>query len=284
MKYSLIAAAIVTSTLAAAEAAPRYVDKDARATVRQMVKAHGGYETWSEAPSVHLELAMYLAILPPAEGRTPKDNWRYYEVTVEPISSKTLVEVPWENTDGYEAGLTRESYWIRPLTFDPTFQEPTAMLAWYHYGMINLPFLTQSDTSVLETTAGIENPLTGKALKGVRMTFEPGEGRKHEGVIDLYIDPDTNLLAAWRLSTMYAALPGDVLPDEVPVPPGAPLRIVENYQTYDGVVLPQAYASLTPDGKAAGTHVILSASFTQPFPHDALTPPDDARIVFSRDE
>ncbi len=282
MKYSLIAAAVLTTSFCVAEAAPRYVDKDARETVKQMVKSHGGYDAWVEAPSARLELAMYLAILPPAEGRTPMDNWRYYEVTVEPKTSKTLVEVPWENTEGYEAGLTKDAYWVRPLTFDPSFQEPVTMLAWYHYGMINLPFLSQSDTAVLETTDGIENPLTGKVLKGIRMTFEPGDGRKHEGAIDLYIDPETNLLAAWRLGTMYAALPGDVLPDEVPVPPGAPLRIVENYQTYDGIVLPQAYASMTPDGNAAGTHVIMSASFTEPFPHDSLRKPDDGRVVFSR--
>ncbi len=284
MKYAIPAIAMIMTTIGAADAAPRYIDKSAQATVKAMLKAHGGYDNWASAPSIRLEIAMYLAILPSAEGRTAKDNWRYYEVTVEPMTSNTLVNVPWENSDGYEVGLSKDTYWARPMTFDPTFQEPAPMLGWYHYGMINLPFLTQSDNTVLASGDDIEHPLSGKPLKTVTMTFDAAPGKSHEGEINLYINPETNLLAGWRLGTMYPELPGGVLPDTAPVPPGAPMRIVENYETYDGIVLPQAYTSLTPDASTAGTHVIMSASLSEPFPADALKAPDDATIVFQREK
>lgn len=251
-------------------------------TLNNAQAAHGGYERWIDAPSVRLDIAMYLLVLPPAKGRTPQDNWRYYSVVVDPDTSETLVDVPWEAGDGPEVGLTKNLYWARPMTFDPTFQDSAAMLGWYHYAMINLPFLTQIDGVSIEPADNIEHPLDGRALTGFRMTFDPGPGKIHAGDVEFYIDPQTNLMAAWRFHTRFPMLPGDILPDEAPGVPGSPLRVVETHADYDGFIIPRAYAAFDKGGNAIGTHVVLDADFEAAFPKDALTPPEDAITVFER--
>lgn len=280
----LIAFSAAALIAAPAFAEPHYADKAVRKTVEKMVAAHGGFERWISAPSIELDLAMVLLVLPEAEGRTPKDDWRYYLVTVEPKSSKAIVDVPWEDAEGPEVGLTRDAYWRRNLTFDPAFQDPPHMLGWYHYGMISLPFLSQVDGVHIESAEGMTHPYSGADLIGVKMTFEPGGGKTHAGEAVLYIDPETNLVAAWRTSTMFPLLPGDVLPAQAPRGPGGALRVVESYADADGLVLPRAYASIGPDGAVNGTHVVLSARIGGAFPHDAALPPADAEIIYQRPE
>lgn len=280
---TIFAASLSLLAITTASAAPSYDDAQTKRIVSEMVAAHGGYGNWRDAPSVKLDIAMYLLVLPPAEGRTVKDSWRYYTVTVDPDTSQTLVDIPWEASPGPEVGLSAERYWSRPMTFDPTYQEPPQMLGWYHYAMINLPFLTQVDGVSIAQEDAITHPYTEKSLPGFRMSFDPGPGKTHAGDVLFYIDPDTSLLTAWRFESFFPLLPGGVLPDAAPAAPASPLRIVEAHAVYDGFTLPQAYTTLMPDGNAAGTHVILDADFNGAFPVEQLIPPEDAQIVFERE-
>ncbi|GAB4520198.1 MAG: hypothetical protein Tsb0010_04490 [Parvularculaceae bacterium] len=279
----LSTAAAVALSAAAAEAEPHYDSAETRAEIEAMVEAHGGAERWFALPSVGFTATMYLASLPLSEERTLINNWRHYRVTIDPETSEAYVELGLYDVDGIYAAVTRDRWWRQPGTiFDVQFQDGPAQLAWYHYGMMALPFLTQVDGTNIarredEVLPGVNG---GAPLRFYRMTYEP-EGREHGGYTDILIDPDTNLITAWRNGSWYPILPGDILPD-LPASPAAPLRIVDRHQEVGGFVLPLSYRSGPPQGDPVGMHLIHDIAIQGEFDRRKLMPPDNAEIVFDR--
>lgn len=280
------AALLCLSAITPANAAPAYDDSDTRQIVEEMVEAHGGADRFFAAKSFKFTIAMYLYTLGINEKRTSYDNWRHYTVTVDPDTSRAYVDVPLENLDGPEAAVTRDQYWRTDYQFDKPFQEGPHMLAWFHYSMIALPFLTQVDGVKLVQIEDSSLPNSDKTYPTIHMTFEPGEDRTMPGFMDLIIDPDTHLLAGWGQGTPIALLPGDILPPEVFALPGGArfLRVVDKHQTVDGLVIPAGYYSNRPDGSLAGSHILLSASFSEKFDEKKLKKPKGARVVHDRNE
>ena len=269
--------------VAAAET-PGYSDQSTREAVEKMVAAHGGADRFFAAPSFRFSIAMYLYTLGINEERTSYDNWRYYTVTVDPDTSRAYVDVPHENLPGPEAGVTADEYWRTTYAFDPPFQEGPQTLAWFHYGILALPFLTQVEGVVLTSIEPGSLPNSAKVFPAIRMTFEPGGGKSMAGFIDLFIDPDTYLLAGWSQGSAFPLLPGDVLPPEVAATRNRMLRVVDAYHDIDGLIIPKGYYSNRPDGVLAGSHIILEASFDAPFDESQLMRPDGGRTVYERAE
>ena len=252
LSLSVVTVAIGGATSAVAQ--PVYDNDDTRRIVEAMAAAHGGAERFFEAPSFKFSIAMYLYTLGINEDRSSYDNWRYYTVTIDPDTSRAYVEIPHENLDGPEAAVTRDQYWRADYQFDPAFQEGPHILAWFHYSMIALPFLTQIDGAELSRIEDSSLPNSEKTYPTVRMRFSPGSGKSMEGFMDLIIDPDTHLLAGWGQGTPIALLPGDILPPEVPALPGGArfLRVVDKYQTIDGITIPIGYYFKPPGRKLGG--------------------------------
>ena len=280
------AAALCLGALAPAIAAPAYDNGETRELVEEMVAAHGGADRFFAARSFKFSIAMYLYTLGINEKRTSYDNWRYYTVTVDPDTSRAYIDVPHENMDGPEAAVTRDQYWRTDYQFDKPFQEGPHMLAWFHYSMIALPFLSQVDGVTMARVEDSTLPYSEKSYPTVRMSFDPGEGKVMEGFMDLIIDPDTHLLAGWGQGSPLALLPGDILPPEMPTLPGRArfVRIVDKHQTVDGLVIPIGYYSNRPDGTLAGSHIVLDASFDEKFDERQLKMPEGARLVHDRNE
>ena len=280
----VMAASLFAGITSHASAAPAYDSGQTKQLIEQMADAHGGAENFFNEEAFKFTIAMYLYTLGINENRTSYDNWRQYTVTVDPDTSRAFIDIPHENLEGPEAAVTPDIYWRTDYKFDPAFQEGPQALAWFHYSMIALPFLTQVDGVSMSRIEDSTLPNHDKTYPTVRMTFSPGGDKVMEGFMDLIIDPDTFLLAGWGQGSPVPLLPGDILPPFVPALPGGArfLRVTDKYQTVKGFVLPIGYYSNRPDGALAGSHILLSTSFEDEFNEKALHMPDDATIIHER--
>ncbi len=179
-----------------------------------------------------------------------------------------------ETHDGPEVAYDGEQIWVVPYGFDqPKFRDGPLQLMWFHYGMVALPFMTQVE-GVRHEYAGIRS-LPGKERQYdvVQMSFHP-ENKTHSGVIDLYIDRETSRLKAWTQGTRMPILPGDVLPREFQSSGGDTLRVIDEYQDIDGLIIARSYASIAGNGsQVTGAHLILNPSIKQAFDEAALKRP-----------
>jgi hypothetical protein len=250
--------------------------ESAKSLVSAMSAAHGGYENWLNAPSFSYTIVMPLLPLPIIKGRTYSDNWRYYSVTIDPDTSRGYVNLPHENMAGYEVGFDGTRLWRTAYKFDPTFQDPPWQLLWYHYGMVSLPFLANVPGTLLERRDNESLPGIETSFPVVRMTFNPN-GKARGGFIDLFIDPKTHLLKAWRQGVRVPLLPNDPIPANVGASSENIVRVVESYHRVDGYIVPKAYISLNSNGKMSGYHLVLEASFTKPFDETAIIAPKNAQ-------
>lgn len=280
MTKILMTAGLAASFLLAAPVTDRAVAQqpDAQTILEDMAKAHGGREAWLAAPAIRLSLVMHLSSLGPNEERTWSDSWRYYVTTIDPDTSRTYVDVPHEGLDGFEAGFDGKQLWQTSYSFDPSFQDGAMMLSWYHYGMIALPFLAAaegSDARYLGTESLAGDDV---AYHVVQVSYGAVDW---DGDFDLFIDQATGRLKAWRQGAMTPPLPGDPLPG-LPVPPAKILRVVDEYQTVSGFILPRTYVSYSPAGDLGGVHMVLDAQVIASFEEAAASPPDGARVVFEK--
>jgi hypothetical protein len=281
----LLVATIVTAPLDVADARPTYDNTDTQALIEAMVEAHGGQDAWLGTPSFNYTYVMYLASLPvPGEsGRRYFNNWRLYEATLEPRTSRGYLTLPLEESAGPHVGFDGERLWRRPYDFDPSFQDSPFQLLYYHYAMISLPWLTQMDGVVLDDRGTGNLPSLEVEFRVVRMSFSP-KGKTHGGHYDLYIDPQTDRLAGWIQTTRVPILPGDPLPAEVEGSdgPGRIARVVDQYAELDGKVIPIAYSSLATDGsdRLFGIHLLIEPSFRDAIDVSMLEPSEDAEVVY----
>ena len=270
IKTAIAAAALFSlACVPQAMAAPQYDSEKTKKLVAQWVDAHGGTEKWMAAPSMSFTLSMYLASLP-VGGETKRsyfDNWRYYSVTVEPATSRAYVDVPMESIRGPEAGFDGTSVWAQNYTFEsnPNFRDGPFQLLWCHYGMISLPFISQMDGVTLTALPSERLEQFDKTFQVVRMSYENVD---KEGVYDVFIDPDTHLMRAWRHTAFFPLLPGGVKVKAMFGDGSSPgvLRLVDEYMVVDGLTIPRSYTSIGPDGKkVTGAHLVVDASFSKPF-------------------
>jgi len=253
-----------------------------------MVAAHGG-TAFTNAPSVHFTVTMYLSSLPVgSDGRTYEHNWRIYKVTQDPCTGRGYVELPWEDREGPTIGFDGKELWSLDYSFDPVYQDDPYMLSFYHYSMIALPWLTQLEGVNLEYV-GTETSLPGfsEPLEVVKMTFDP-DGKTHEGYFKLFIDPETNLLRGFEHTSAMAILPNDLLPDEMGLTPATMFRVTDGYLQADGVTVPKTYTTfmLEEDGthKMVGVHMLSDVSMKRTISASDVRKPDGANVAFTKGE
>jgi hypothetical protein len=264
-----------------------YGDDQAVELVARMVEAHGG-DLWTSAPSIHFTITMYLASLPVGEdGRTYEHNWRVYKVTQNPTNGQGYVELPWEDREGPSMAFNGEELWALDYHFDPVYNDDPFTLLYYHYSMLGMPWSAQLPGVELEY-AGLETSLPGypKEHHVVKMTFNP-VGKKHEGYIKLFIDPETYLLRGFEHTSQMTMLPGDVLPSEIGLTPVVMYRVTDGYLEVDGVTVPKSYTTfmLQEDGsqKMVGVHMVTEPSLTRTISADELRKPDGATVIYGKD-
>lgn len=252
--------------------------KNADALLAKMSQHHGGRENWLTAPALQFSFVMHLSSLKPGNSRTWSDSWRNYQTTIDPDTSRSYVDVPFENRAGFEAGFDGRKLWQTPMSFDPDFQDNAMMLSWYHYSMMALPFLAAADGAEAVYT-GQETLLDGEtAYDVVTVSYAP---LNWNGDFDLFLDPETGALKAWRQGAMAPPLPGSPVPG-LPVPPAKILRVVDTYQTVAGLTIPRQYVSYSPAGDLGGVHMVTEFRILESFDDQAANAPEDATVIFEK--
>jgi hypothetical protein len=217
--------------------------------VQEMVAAHGGVETWRNAPTFSFTDQW---------GDSPKNTYvveqgrrrAYFDV------SGTAISVAWDGEKAWSLN------WPAPT--------PVRFLALLDYYFINLPWLTQDPGVVLG------EPGTGRLRDDpteyvtVMMTFEPGTGDTPEDYYRLYIHPETKLLKACDYIVTYHALM-----DEGQKSTPEHCLIYEEMTEVDGLRLPARFTIYEGDAVYA-TCAFTDYSLSKPFDEARMTMPEGA--------
>ena len=272
---AVLAVALSVSSLATAD---EKSIPDPSVLLAKMDMAHGGKSNWLNTPAFKFSTAMHLMSLKPKDGRTWSDSWRYYEVTLDPDTSRAYVDLPHEARPGYEAGFDGTSLWRTEYSFDPNFQDGAMMLAWYHSSIIALPFLVDAEGASLSYSGMEELPDRSGKFHVVNIDYAP---TGWNGEYDIFLDPESGLLTGWRQGAMTPPLPGSPV-DALPSPPGTVTRVVDEFQKVGTFTVPRKYVSYGPRGKMAGIHMVLTAEILDGFDAHSAAPPDGAAISYKK--
>ena len=242
---------------------------EAHMVAKKMIEAHGGMEKWSQAPTVSFKHTM---IAP----QQPDDPWTSIDVT-EQGSRRTYQDWPLdEATIVFDGKETWSTDWKR-------LNPPKFMVNMAYY-FLNLPWITQDDGVVLGDFGEGKLPHDDKAYITIRMTFEAGVGDAPDDYYVIYIDPDTHLMRGCEYIVTYGAML-----DLFNMPPdvkflGPLVKVFDDYEKVDGLMVPMTYKTYTPNGQMYGDHSVENVSFKQPFDEARMKKPNNAVIDTSSNE
>ena len=279
MRYRILTGLALTAIMTASSAqAGSKETPDPAILLAKMERAHGGTENWKKAGAFKFSTAMHLVSLEPKKDRNWSDSWRHYTVTLDPDTSRAFVDVPHDGSDGMEAGFDGTKLWRTDYRFDPGFQDGAMMLSWYHSSILALPFLANVQGAEL-TYAGFKKlPHKDGKFHKISVNYGP---LGWNGSYELYLDPDTYLLAGWEQGAMTPPLPGNPVP-ALPSPPGKPLRVIDQYLNVDEFVIARRYVTYGTNEKPGGFHMVLDAEILDDFDADKSRPPKNAKISYKK--
>lgn len=232
------------------------------AAVKKMIKAHGGFEKWANAPAVQFTHILSVPGDP--------DVWESIE-TIEQGRRRAYLDWPRDEAFmAYDGERTWSTNWKR--------LNPPSFMIHVAYYFLNLPWLTQDDGVILSEVGKGKLPDDDREYLTVKMTFKPGVGITPDDYYTIYIDPKTNRMKATEFVVTHAAML-----DIFNVPPevtaiGPLYHVYEDYGTFDGLVIPTKYTTYRPDGKKYGNHIVKDISFDVKFDTSKLEMPADAVI------
>ncbi len=244
------------------QAQQKYDNPQTKEVVEKMVAAHGGLDTWRNAPTISYDNIFFN---PSAmEGEDAYPWWVSHEV----IDQQTRrVYQDWPLDDGQLVYDGKEVWSVNWGNGNI----PRFMTLFFYY-FVNLPWLTQDANVRLGAPETGRLPGLDKDFITVRMTFteKPAVGKTAQDSYKLYIDPDTYLLQGYEYIIGF----GPML-DLMGVPEGQlfgpMLRVHDKFTTVDGLVFPTRFHTMPPDGSTTyGFHAVINYSMTKPF--------DEARL------
>ena len=236
-------------------------DPDAMKIVRSMVKAHGGLDTWSSAPTVSFKDDFKPAGAPAG---------MVSEVTVEQGQRRAYIDYP---DMAMNLGWDGEKAW----SVDWKLPYPPRFMALLNYYFVNLPWLTQDPGVVLGdvSTAKLWDDPTDYIT--VRMTFESGVGDTPDDYYVLYIDPKTHMMKGCRYTVTYTSL----LPEGMTHTPEHTL-VFDSFETVDGLEVPTQYTIYETDKKLYAKCGLSNWSFKKPFDSARMTMAEGAVLDESK--
>jgi len=260
----IITALVLTLLPALLLAGPRYASEETREVIEAMIEAHGGMETWANAPAIRFDNVMH-------DNFASKQSFAWW-VTHEVIDQKTRrVYQEWPMDDA-QTGYDGERAW--GLNYKRG--NPPAFGVHVFYYFVNLPWLTQDDNVVLSEPGSFVWPGTDKALIEVTMNFSeaPAIGKTEKDYFVLYIDPDSHRLVGYQYAIGYRPML-----DVMGQPPERELfgplwRLITRYEEVDGLIFPSAFRTMPEaDERIVGNHVILNIDISTPFDAEKANKP-----------
>ena len=233
--------------LALGQNGPTYSDKSTEKLIQKMIKAHGGYKKWINAPSLSYRHVMKGGNLEWISQEQHQQGSRKSHIT-------------WH--DGSTLGFDGNQVWSK----DWKIANPAGMMAGVAYYFLNFPWITQDDGVQLEQLDDTEVSYIeqGKAYYTVHMTYK---GASPYEYYDLYIDKDSYMLKGIK----YTMVDKDLMKTfNMPASTkfmGPLLKVYKEYTTVDGLKYPLSYNThaITQGGVVMGVHTVSDYSLSKPF-------------------
>lgn len=269
MRYLLIATTVIIAFLSVSIQAqvergiPEYKGEQTKEVIRQMIKAHGGWERWANAPSIKYDNVFF--------NTSPQASnpwWVSTEIIEQSGASVNDREV-FHNyhiggkEGGFNMGYDGEEVWATP---DWGIGNYPKFMTYFFYYFLNLPWLTQDNNVVLsDLETGDYN---GKKVYKIEMTFkeDPAIGKVKADSYLLFIDQESHHLLAYEYSMGFGAqLDAMGLPKEREVL-GPVFRHVDEYVEVEGLYFPaRMHTTNQSQENIYGHHVLINYSISTPF-------------------
>ena len=252
-----------------ANAEPNYASAESRRVIEAMVDAHGGIETWRNAPSIRFDDIMHN----PYHEKNEFAWWAAHEV----IDQET--RQVWQNwpMDDAQIGFDGKQVW----SSNWKKANPSASMVHFFYYFVNIVWMTQDDGVLLSDVTRFDWPNLADNLYRVEMRYDaaPDIGKSNKDFFVLYIHPETYRLVGYEYANGYQPLL-----DVMNMPEGkevfGPLwRLITRYEEVGGLLFPSAFRTMPgPDERIVGNHLILNIDISRPFEYEKAAVPAGAEI------
>lgn len=225
--------------------------------IDHLVKAHGGLETWSSAPTVSFEDEF---------RQGDAESGATSVVIVEQGRRRAYIDYP--GTDmriAWDGERAWSENWTSP--------RPPRFLALLNYHFANLPWLVHDPGVKLSEFGTRRLPGDPTEYFSVKITYEAGTGDTPKDYYRLYVHPDTHRLKATEYVVTYKAL----LPEGVEETPPNTL-IYDEFETVDGLVVPKHYTIYNAAGEVYFRCAFRNWSFTEAFDEGRMSLPPGATV------
>lgn len=237
------------------------------ALVAAMIAAHGGMAAWSGAKALSFTHVL-------AFGEPLAAEWFISREVTEIATRRTYHEWP---LYGGQLGYDGRTTWTVGWKID----NPPGVNVNAAYEVLALPWLTREPGTRLALVG--RRKLPGKATQHwvVRMTFAASRGQSPNKYFELYIDPDTHVLAG----VAYDITHGGFL-DKIGLPANRRSLGPFTHVFYrhvrvggsGGLLVPAQYETFDPTGGNAGRHAVYDYALAPSFDGRRVTAPQGAVI------
>jgi len=252
MLRGLARTAAVTGAVALG-AAPPARGQTASEIVEAMIEAHGGYESWAEAPTIAFEDLWSNG----AGFRTVTQQGSRRAYLDDPRSGASIV---WDGRTAWSVNY-------------PDDAAPPKFLYNLNWYFLNLPWVLKDPGVHLgepQQRTLFHDPTPYFV---VRVTFDPGVGTTPDDWYEIYVHPGTWRLQACRYVVTYRAL----LPEGVKATPPHVL-VYEDWDRENGLMVPARFTIYDEDGSVYAGCEISGWSFREPFDESRMEMPEGAVV------
>lgn len=225
------------------------------ALIARMAEAHGGLESWNEAPSVS-----WVDVWTSAGGEPGPPS----RIQVEQGRRRAILEVG----DGMRMAWDGEKAW----SIDWQAPYPPRFYALLNYHFLNLPWVVHDPGVVLSEPGTAKLPGDPTGYRTIKVTYEANVGDTPDDYYVLYIHPETHRLRANEYIVTYRAL----LPEGVAHTPPH-ILIYDELAEIDGLLVPTRF-TIYEEGAVYAACEISDWSFREPFDESGLAMPEGAVV------
>lgn len=251
----------------------KYASNETKEVIEKMIKAHGGYEKWSNLETLSFTTAMHSKSL---------GFVRFWikDITIDMKTRRSYQNWPLFGSqlsfDGKETWTTN---W--QINNPPNHQHSV----FYYY--VNLPWLTQDKFVKLSTVQKLKHEAFKNEVYKIKMTFteSPTLGKSKNDSYTLFIDSQTFLLSGYEYTVGYGALL-----DQLKIPKNqkvfGPVLRINNYTgDINGLKFPMLMTTNSQDIKQEyGDHAIYNFKINEKFDENRMTKPKNAVVDTSEDK
>lgn len=263
--------------------APEYETEQIKEVIEQMIEAHGGFETWAEAPSIKFDNVFFNTS---ATGN--QNPWWISTEIIEQVGDEVNDRRVFQHyhiggaKGDFSMGYNGDEVWA---TTNWAIGNYPKFMNYFFYYFLNLPWLTQDDVVTLSNMD--EAIYNNQEVITIEMGFKesPAVGKTALDSFKLFIDKRTKMLVAYEYSAGFGAqLDIMGMPKDRKVL-GPVFRHIDEYKNVGGLIFPTRMHTTNQSQSAVyGHHSLINYSISTPFDESKSAKPDSANVDISSAE